>query len=57
MMRSAPKPGRSADSDERRKDAPTQTLRAKYSDGFIDMPLAAAPKYRASAAPPPAMRP
>ncbi len=57
MMRSPPKPGRRADSDERRNDAPTQTLRAKYSDGFIDMPLAAAPKYRASAAPPWTIRP
>ena len=27
-------------------------LRAKYSDGFMDMPWAAAPKNTASAAPP-----
>ena len=57
MIRSTPTSWRTADSVARRKLAPTQKLRAKYSDGVIDMPLAAAPKKSASAAPPMVMRP
>ena len=57
MIRSTPTSWRTADSLARRKLAPTEKLRAKYSDGVMDIPLAAAPKKLASAAPPRVIRP
>ena len=57
MIRSTPTSWRTADSLARRKLAPTEKFRAKYSDGVIDMPWAAAPKKAASAAPPMVIRP
>ena len=57
MMRSTPTWWRTADSLARRKLAPTEKFRAKYADGVIDIPLAAAPKKSALAAPPIVIRP
>ena len=57
MTWSIPSSRQSGASLGRRKEAPIQKLRAKYSDGFIVSLAAAAPKKLASAALARVMRP